>query len=105
MRFDHYESGNLYGIRYHFQAGERLWPHAHIAECADQAHNVIVVKGSLMFEGAEKRLLNAGDIYDFDGTQPHAIIALEESITLHLMLQGKPGSFSGYTQEQKHGES
>jgi quercetin dioxygenase-like cupin family protein len=105
MKHDHYESGSLYGIRYHFQPGERLWPHVHVGETADQHHNIIVLKGTIEFKGDELRLLKAGDVFDFDGAQPHAIVALEESVTLHLMIHGKPVSFANYTEEQKHGES
>lgn len=106
MKFDHYESGSLYGIRYTFREGERLWPHQHTEDTADQAHNIIVLQGSVMFEGTEQRLLCVGDVYDFDGSQPHSIRAMEPyTITLHLMLNGRPASFSGYTQEQKHGET
>lgn len=105
MRYDHYESGQLYGIRYTFQPGERLWPHEHTKDTADQAHNIIVLKGSVLFDGAEQITLRVGDVYDFDGTRAHSILALEPSVILNLLLQGKPASFSGYTEDQKQGEA
>ena len=106
MRYDHYQSGSLYGIRYVFREGERLWPHAHEGETADQAHNVIVLKGSVRFEGASFNILVAGDVFDFDGSQAHAIVALEPgTTTLHLMLHGAPASFADYTEDQRHGEA
>jgi hypothetical protein len=104
MKFEHYESGSLYGVRYTFREGERLWPHAHAAETADQAHNIIVLQGSVIFDGAEKRLLTAGDIYDFDGSLAHSIFAPEPAVILNLMLHGKPASFADYTNDQKRGE-
>lgn len=105
MKFDHYESGRLYGIRYEFKKGERLWPHQHIGESADQAHNVVVLKGRVQFDNGEKKTLAAGDIHDFDGSRPHTIVALEDAVTLHMMLQGKPAEFGNYSEEQKHGEA
>ena len=105
MKFDHYESGALYGIRYEFKKGERLWPHSHIQETSDQAHNIVVLRGAVLFVGMEQKTLTAGDVFDFDNTRAHSIVALEESVTLHLMLQGKPGSFESYVEEQKHGEA
>ena len=105
MKFDHYESGALYGIRYEFKKGERLWPHAHIDEVADQAHNIVVLKGAVLFVGMERKTLTTGDVFDFDNGRAHSIVALEDSITLHLLLGGKPPSFENYTEEQKHGEA
>jgi hypothetical protein len=105
MRYDHYASGQLYGIRYEFKNGEKLWPHAHVGESADQAHNIVVLRGTVLFDGVEQKTLVAGDIYDFDGTKPHSITALQDSVTLHLMLRGRPAEFAGYTEQQKHGEA
>lgn len=106
MRYDHYQSGSLYGVRYGFNQGERLWPHQHVDETADQAHNIVVLRGSVRFEGASEQILRAGDIHDFDGSLPHAIVALEpNTVTLHFMLHGKPASFEAYTDDQKHGDS
>src|SRR5580658_1383885 len=105
MRYDHYHSGQIYGIRYSFKAGERLAPHAHVGELVEQMHNIIVLRGSVLFEGSERRVLQAGEVYDFDGARTHSIRALEDSVTLHLMLQGMPPSYAAYTPEQRHGEA
>lgn len=105
MKYDHYESGQLYGIRYTFREGERLWPHEHVKDTVDQAHNIIVLKGTVLFDGLERRILTAGEVFDFDGAQLHSIRALEDSITLHFLLSGKPASFAEYTEAQKHGEA
>lgn len=106
MRYDHYQSGQIYGIRYAFNQGEKLWPHEHTGETADQAHNIVVLRGAVMFEGETRKLLRAGDIHDFDGSQTHSIVALEpNTVTLHLMLHGAPASFASYTEDQKHGDS
>jgi len=106
MKYDHYESGALYGIRYQFKEGERLWPHAHVDDMADQGHNIIVLQGSVIFDGTERRVLTAGEVFDFDGSQLHSILALEpDTVTLHMMLNGKPASFADYTDAQKHGET
>jgi quercetin dioxygenase-like cupin family protein len=107
MKYDHYESGQLYGIRYQFAKGERLNVHVHTGETADQAHNVVILRGSVWLTLGEDMAypLTAGDVFDFDGTVPHGIEALEDNTaTLHLMLHGKPASFADYTPEQKHGE-
>jgi len=106
MRFDHYQSGLLYGIRYAFKAGERLWPHEHAGETADQVHNIIVLAGTVVFKDPDGSLiLTTGTVHDFDGSRPHSIYAPEPAVILNLMLYGKPASFDDYSEDQKHGEA
>jgi hypothetical protein len=107
MKFEHYESGSLYGIRYIFREGERLWPHAHVMESADQAHNIIVLRGSIRFESSlGVELLAAPAVLDFDNSLMHSITALEpDTVIMNMMLNGRPASFAGYTDDQKRGEA
>lgn len=105
MKYDHYESGSLYGIRYEFRTGEKLWPHVHTGELAEQAHNIIVLRGRICLRFPEHVIeMEAGAMIDFDNSLEHSIEALEPSVTLHLMLHGKPPSFEAYACGQKHGE-
>jgi hypothetical protein len=105
MRYDHYESGTVYAIRYEFRAGEKLPSHAHVGETADQAHNIVVLAGRIAFDGQPCAVLRAGHVFDFDNEHPHSVLALTDAVTVHLMLYGKPASFAGYTDAQRHGET
>ena len=105
MRYDHYESGTLYAIRYEFRAGEKLPSHAHVGETADQAHNIVVLAGLIAFDGQPCAVLRAGCVHDFANEVAHEVLALTDAVTLHCLLRGKPESFEGYTEAQKHGET
>jgi quercetin dioxygenase-like cupin family protein len=106
MKFEHYESGLLYGVRYEFKPGEYLSKHEHSGDRTDQAHNIIVLAGSVILKTEENGSLKltVGTVHDFDGSQPHSIFAPESAVILNLMLHGKPASFADYTDEQKRGE-
>lgn len=86
-----YRSGSLFGFRYLFEkAGDGLRRHEHTAETA---HNVIVLFGSVSanVEGQSSRILLQGNVFDFDWTKQHDIIALEpNTLVLNLMLFGMP---------------
>lgn len=92
--YQHYRSGQLYGIHYRFDAkGDGIPPHEHDPVLA---HNIIVLTGrvQLQVHGDPPRELNAGDVVDFDWTKRHGIFALEAgSSVLHLMLNGMPEGY------------
>lgn len=103
-RFEHYLSGNVFGIKYTFdEAGEGLPRHSHDAVTA---HNVCVLRGkvSVLFDDEVKQL-GAGDIYDFDGGRPHSIMALTaNACILNLFLNGRPVEYEGLPAHELKGE-
>jgi quercetin dioxygenase-like cupin family protein len=101
VRFDHYESGALFGVKYTFEKGEGIPAHAHPHELL---HNVIVLKGSVAFESENAiTYLVAGDVFDFDGSKTHTITALESAVILNGFLHGKPAEYADLTEADKHG--
>jgi quercetin dioxygenase-like cupin family protein len=100
MKVDHYESGNLYGVRYEMGSGEELPKHTHPIT---EFHNVCVLKGSVTFWSEDRvAMLTAGNIFDFDGTKPHVITALEPTVILNLYRFGKPPSAMKLSEAEKH---
>ena len=92
VRFKHYQSGGLYGIRYVFdQAGDTVPEHVHDLS---SVHNVICLWGmvSVRFQG-HASIVGRGQILDFDGTCRHKIVALEPSAILNLFLNGMPEGY------------
>src|SRR5262245_56545812 len=90
--FQHYRSGTLYGMRYRFDAsGDAIPAHTHDATTA---HNVCVLRGSveIRFQN-ETRRLRTGDVFDFDGTRLHGIVATEPAEILNLFLNGIPPGY------------
>lgn len=91
-RFEHYQSGKIYGIRYWFDAaGDGIPAHVHPPELA---HNIIVLSGSVMLsteKGATPLL--SGRVFDFDWSTHHKITALEKAEVLHLFLHGRPEGY------------
>lgn len=91
--FKHYRSGKIYGVRYDFdEPGDGIPHHDH---GTDLAHNIVVMKGSIILDIAGDRVkLEAGDIYDFDWTKRHAESALESRTSvLHIFLNGRPRDY------------
>lgn len=87
IHYDHYISGSLLGVRYRFaKAGEKIPEHLH--RTPDLFHNIIVLKGAIQFKMANSLVdLDAGSFFDFDGTQPHEISALQDdTLTVHFLL-------------------
>lgn len=76
-----YESGQLKGYMYIFYtAGPGLPLHDHPKE---ELHNIIVLQGKVKFiSGRIRKTLNAGDVYDFDGSKPHQVDILESPAKL-----------------------
>jgi|SRR5882672_10050110 len=100
--FEHYKSGHVFGIHYRFDArGDRIPEHAHTPELA---HNLVVMWGSviLIMRGERKTCLPG--IHDFDWSQPHEIIALEDHCeTLHLFLNGQPQGYDSLPDHELRG--
>lgn len=100
--FQHYKSGQVFGIRYRFDAkGDCIPRHQHVPS---HAHNIVVVKGSilLLMDGTASVCLPG--VYDFDWTQPHEINALENnSEVLHLFLNGQPEGYDALPPHELRG--
>jgi quercetin dioxygenase-like cupin family protein len=92
IRFQYYRTGTVFGIRYWFEhAGEQLPEHVHDATTV---HNTICLYGAVQLVLADTaRRIDAGEITDFDGTQPHRIVALEPASILNLLVNGMPEGF------------
>jgi hypothetical protein len=88
-KFQHYKNGQIFGIRYTFESrGNRIPEHAHDAELA---HNLIVIRGSVMLVTPHEQRICMPGIHDFNWSQPHEIVALEDDCeTFHLFLSGQP---------------
>lgn len=99
MKVDHYESGSLYGIHYEMEEGEFIPKHVHPPM---EFHNICVLKGTVAFMTDHPVVIQAGNIYDFDGSEPHSITALKPSRILNLYLFGKPKSAENLTDAEKH---
>lgn len=91
--YNHYRSGQLYGIFYTFDLpGDGIPTHAHDN---DLSHNIVVLKGcvELRIDG-ETILIPAGSVFDFDWTKRHEVLAAEPNTqVLHLMLNGMPAGY------------
>lgn len=92
ITFKHYRSGDLYGLQYWFGAvGDALPEHAHDAT---MVHNVIVLAGAVDVTFPDDvRHLEAGVVFDFDGTRRHRIIATVPAMILNLYLNGMPEGY------------
>jgi hypothetical protein len=103
IRYEWYRSGSIFGIKYDMSEGASLKRHAHGAETL---HNVIVLEGGVIFDGAGfYRELFPGDVFDFDGTQPHEITALEGGATiLNIFLNGIPEQYKELPTSEHAGE-
>lgn len=102
-RFEHYQSGKLYGIRYWFDKdGDGIPEHAHDPVLA---HNIIVLKGTVLFEaGLNHRVtLHAGEVFDFDWSRRHKITAITPASVLHVFLHGQPEGYDRLPPEELRG--
>jgi quercetin dioxygenase-like cupin family protein len=93
VRFKHYRSGGLYGIRYWFDSvGDAIPEHAHDTTTT---HNITVLAGMVdLVRGSTHRLLTAGEVFDFDGAERHRIEAVKAaSSILNLYLNGIPPGY------------
>ena len=93
IHFEHYRSGQVYGIRYTIEHAEDMLPvHSHPPELA---HNIIVMKGRVILSVAGQTIfLNAGDVKDFDWQKQHTVIARDDDTrVLHIFLNGMPEGY------------
>jgi quercetin dioxygenase-like cupin family protein len=102
--FEHYLSGTVFGIKYVFDSVDDGLPrHTH---AADTAHNVVVMRGEVkvLFDDQTK-YLQAGDIYDFDGTRWHAIRAVTPGACIfNAFLNGQPVEYKMLPPHELKGE-
>lgn len=102
--FEHYLSGNVFGIKYAFDVvGDGLPWHFHDATTA---HNVCVLHGAVMIRFDDEMVhLSAMDVYDFDGTRGHSITAVTpNSYILNLFLNGQPLVYRDLPPQELKGE-
>lgn len=101
ITYSHYRSGKIFGMRYVFESGNALPVHAHKPE---ELHNVIVLKGRCRFSSVEQsRTLEAGEVFDFDGSIEHLIVALEPCELLSLFLNGEPENYKNLSESDRSG--
>lgn len=101
--FNHYHSGQVFGIRYRFtKLGESIPTHKHVDETL---HNIVVLEGTIGFVTAHGiRQLHAPAIFDFDGTIPHELRSLSDRVEiLNVFLNGIPAGYAELPEDQKHG--
>lgn len=100
--FEHYLSGNVFGIKYTFDAADDGLPwHTHDVT---KSHNVCVLSGQVdvLFEDQIVHL-RTGDVYDFDGERRHSIIAVTPSCILNLFLNGQPVEYKNLSPHELKG--
>jgi quercetin dioxygenase-like cupin family protein len=91
--FEHYRSGDLYGIFYSFdQDGDAIPQHLHTEE---MFHNIIVLEGKIALEiEGDRYIVKAGAVLDFDGSKEHRVCAVEgPARVLHMYLSGIPEGY------------
>jgi quercetin dioxygenase-like cupin family protein len=103
IKYEWYQSGQLFGMRYEIPAGESIKQHTHDDSTL---HNVIVLKGAVVFKYDGKlRILDAGQVRDFDGSKPHTITAMSDgATTLHFFLNGMPRGYAALPESEHSGE-
>lgn len=103
-QFQHYLSGKVFGIKYIFDlVGDGLPYHIHKS---DTAHNVVMMRGSVKVVFDHHTVyLREGDVFDFDGSLNHGIIAMEpDSCILNLFLNGQPEEYKLLPESELSGE-
>jgi len=91
IHYTWYRSGSLFAMRYEMSRGSRLKEHAHTP---DTLHNVCVLSGQIEFYGERFHRLSPGDIFDFDGSKLHTILAVEDSVIINYFLNGIPPGYA-----------
>jgi hypothetical protein len=73
----------------------------------DMLHNVTVLHGSVLFYGPNgqgRTKLITGQIFDFDGSEPHEIAALEDgTVIFNCFLNGQPEGYANLPPEELEG--
>lgn len=101
--FEHYKSGNLFGIEYTFEKpGDRLPSHTHVAV---DSHNVVVLSGSISLRSDDDTwTFHAGSVVDFPWQERHEIVGLEPGTTiLNFFLNGQPEEYKSLSAEHLTG--
>ena len=104
--FKHYKSGEIFGIVYTFdKAGEGIRMHMHDE---DHEHNTTVLHGSIVIYGPQgvwKQTIGAGQIFDFDSSEPHEIAALEDgTVIINTFLLGMPSYYADLPPHEVEGK-
>lgn len=101
-RFEHYKSGQVFGIRYWFDLkGDRIPRHSHDPT---HAHNIVVIRGSIWVATEEQSRLCTQGVHDIDWAAPHEVIAaVEDTEVFHLFLNGQPAGYETLTPEDLRG--
>lgn len=89
-----YKSGDLHGLVYFFgDAGDTVPTHNH--KVKEDPHNIVVLQGAVeLRRDKENIILEAGDIFDFDGNDDHSIVAVEaRSKIVNFYIYGRPKAF------------
>lgn len=105
IRYKHYRSGNICGVRYDLERGDRIPMHSHEPELS---HNVIVLSGMVEVLFATGLLVSmplvVGSIYDFDNSKRHEIFASQGSASiLNLFLNGMPAIYRDLPESELSG--
>ena len=103
--FQHYKSGNIFGIKYNFDnVGDGIPEHQHDST---HAHNMVATRGAVeIYFPTTKTTINlvAGETFDFDWTQPHGIKAIEDnSSIINFFLYGQPEGYDTLPPEELQG--
>lgn len=100
--FEHYKSGQVFGIRYRFDArGDGIPIHKHDPT---HAHNIVVMRGSVLLVTEDGSRECKPGMHDFDWALPHAVIAAEDnSEVLHLFLNGQPEGYDTLPEAELRG--
>lgn len=100
--FEHYKSGQVFGIRYRFDApGDGIQRHTHEIT---HAHNIVVIRGSILLLMDNGANVCPPGVHDFDWSKPHEITALEDnSEVLHLFLNGQPEGYDTLPESELRG--
>jgi quercetin dioxygenase-like cupin family protein len=87
---DFYKSGVICGIVYTLSQGSGIPMHAHREK--QYYHNTVVLKGSVLVYGKDwQKVVKAGEMADFDSSQPHEIHALEDNTRIiNMFVNGVP---------------
>jgi quercetin dioxygenase-like cupin family protein len=74
-KYTYCERFGYVGSLYECDKGFTIPTHTHPA---DDTHDVRVIKGTVVvIRGGDRLVLQAGDIFEFDSTQPHSLVAAE----------------------------
>ena len=99
IHFKYEFEGPRWGCRYIFKNRfDKIPTHSHPPHLE---HNITVVRGSVLTNNV---ILKKGDIYEFDGTKPHSIMALcPDTEILNVYKHGIPPGYLQVPKEQLEG--